>query len=362
MKKIKINIPNYEYNVYLGNNIFNEILKLLKKENHTGNYLIVVDKKVSRLYSNLIDTTFAAAKNKVKKVILESTEKNKSYSAIQKIHSALIKNNYGRDSVIIAIGGGIIGDVAGFAASTYMRGVKYIQVPTTLLASVDSSVGGKTGINFDNTKNIIGSFYQPKLVLIDTNFFKTLPKEEQLCGLGEIIKYAFLINENFFTLVKNNLDKILANEPKVIEKVIIESVKFKGSVVTSDEKEQGVRKILNLGHTFAHAFEVQQDHKLKHGQAVIVGITCALYLSNKINLVNEKDFSVYLNLLTQFSNKIKLAKVDKKVINHIMQRDKKNRDNQIKLVLLSKVGTILTDINVDNSLINQSISEAIVHF
>lgn len=362
MKKIQINIPQNNYNVYIGSNIFKQLPYLLSKEQHYGNYLLVVDRNVNRYYATFINNIFKTSKNKITKVIIQSTEKNKTFSAVQSIHTALINKNYGRDSVIIAIGGGIIGDVAGFAASTYMRGIKYIQVPTTLLASVDSSVGGKTGVNFGKTKNVIGSFYQPKLVLIDTNFFNTLPKQEILCGIGEIIKYAFLTDEKFFRFVNKNVDNLLSNESKSIVRVITESVAFKGNVVAADEKETGIRKILNLGHTFAHAFEVQQDHKLKHGQAVIVGITCALYLSKELNLVEENDFDKYLKLLLHFSNMVNLSKVDKSKIYRIMQRDKKNRNNKIKLVLFKKVGTIVTDTEVERKLIYKSITNAINHF
>ncbi|MFZ1290968.1 MAG: 3-dehydroquinate synthase [Melioribacteraceae bacterium] len=362
MKKIEINIPQNEYNVYLGNNIFADILNLLKRENFYQDFLLVIDKNVNECYSKLVDSAFSTSEKKVEKIIIESSEKKKNFDSVQKIHSKLIANNFGRDSIIVAIGGGIIGDVAGFAASTYMRGIKYVQIPTTLLASVDSSVGGKTGINFEHTKNIIGTFYQPKLVLIDTHFFKTLPEDEIICGLGEIVKYAFLIDKSFFNFVKNNIEEILSNDSKTINKVISNSVKFKGSVVTADEKESGIRKILNLGHTFAHAFEVQQNHKLKHGQAVIVGITCSLYLSKKMNLIDKKSFNEYLKFLIQFSGKIKLAKVDNEIIYNIMQKDKKNRDNKIKLVLLQNVGSILTDIYIEHQLIIQSINEAIVHF
>ncbi|MCB9207231.1 MAG: 3-dehydroquinate synthase, partial [Ignavibacteriales bacterium] len=269
---------------------------------------------------------------------------------------------FGRDSVLVAIGGGIIGDIAGFAASTYMRGIKYIQIPTTLLASVDSSVGGKTGLNFQDTKNVIGSFYQPQMVLIDTDFFNTLPNEERLCGLGEIIKYCFLIDQKFYNYVQKNYDEVLSNNPKVLEKVITESVKFKGGVVEADERESGIRKVLNLGHTFAHAFEVQQNHKIKHGQAVIVGITCALYLSHYLNFVNEKDLDNYLSFLLFFSPQIKLSNVNKKKIFTIMQLDKKNRDNKIKFVLLQNVGEILTDVPASKELVYKAIAKTVSHF
>lgn len=362
MKKIKINIPQKEYNVYLGNNIFPKLPNIISKEQINGNILLVIDSNVKKYYSDLILSTFIESSSTVKIITVTATEKKKSFETLQKIHNVLIKNNFGRDSVIIAIGGGIIGDIAGFAAATYMRGIKYIQVPTTLLASVDSSVGGKTGINFSDTKNVIGAFYQPKLVLIDTDFFNTLPEEEMLCGLGEVVKYCFLTNTNFFNYVKNNVENILQNNPKTIEKIITESIKFKGGVVEADEHESGIRKVLNLGHTFAHAYEVQQKHKLKHGQAVIVGTTNALYLSKYLDLIDEKKFQKYMSFMLMFSNRIKLTNIDKNVLHNLMLRDKKNRNNEIKFVLIKDVGEIVTDIPAQKKYISESITNTISHF
>lgn len=362
MKKININIPGKEYNVYLGKGFFSQLPNKLKLENISGKLLLVVDSNVNKHHKELINKTFSDTDLSFHSIVLTSTEKNKSFATLQKIHSALIKNNFGRDSIIVAIGGGIIGDITGFAASTYMRGIKYIQVPTTLLASVDSSVGGKTGINFNETKNIIGSFYQPKLVMIDTDFFNTLPSEEMLCGLGEIIKHCFLTNKGFLDFVRKNSEKILSNDTTAVHKVITESILFKGGVVAADEKESGIRKILNLGHTFAHAFEVEQKHKLKHGQAVIVGITCALYLSQKLNLIEEKEFNNDLQFLLMFSDKIHLKNINRKILFNVMQRDKKNRNNEIKFVLLNKIGNILTDVSAPKNLIYESIKSTILHF
>jgi 3-dehydroquinate synthase len=362
LREIKLNIPGKEYNVYLGRESFKKLSDILQKEKLNGKFFLVIDSKVNKLYSNVIDQTFNRIGTSIKKTVIVSSEKNKSYAALQKIHSVLIKNNFGRDSIIVAIGGGIIGDIAGFAAATFMRGVKYIQIPTTLLSGVDSSVGGKTGINFNDTKNVIGSFHQPSLVVIDTEFFKTLPEEEQLCGLGEIVKYGFLTNERFFNFLKKNIQSILTNKEAVINKVISESIKFKGNIVEADEKESGIRKLLNLGHTFAHAFEVQQKHKLKHGQAVIVGITCSLYLARELKVIYEKDFFKYLNFLLLFTGKIKLAEVNTSVIYNIMKRDKKNRQNEIRFVLVNKIGSILTDVPAEKKKVIHSINQAIQHF
>ncbi len=362
MKKIDINIPQNAYNVFLGGNIIDRLPKLLTSEKLNGRLFFVIDKNVNKFYSDKLTEIFTKAKFNYNKIIINANEKNKSYETLQKIHKALIKNNYGRDSLIVAIGGGIIGDVTGFAASTYMRGIKYIQIPTTLLASVDSSVGGKTGINFSNTKNIIGTFYQPKMVLIDTNFFSTLPKEEMLCGVGEIIKYCFLTEQKFFNYVKKNIDSLLTNDTKTITKVISEAVRFKGDVVIADEKETGIRKILNLGHTFAHAYEVEQNHKVKHGQAVIVGIASALYLSKELSLLTPKQFKQFSDLLFQFKSKIQLGKVNKNSTYKIMQRDKKNRDGQVKLVLLKDIGNIVTDISCSRKMIIDAIDYGITVF
>jgi 3-dehydroquinate synthase len=362
LQKIRIKIPSKEYNVYLGENSFSQLPTLINNQNLTGSILFVLDSNVKKYYSELIASVIETIPQKVRAIVIQSSEKNKSYQTVQKIHSYLIKNNFGRDSVIVAMGGGIVGDIAGFAASTYMRGIKYIQIPTTLLSSVDSSVGGKTGINFGSTKNIIGSFYQPDFVIIDTKFFDTLPQEERLCGLGEIIKYCFLIDKRFFNYVKINVENILNNKPSVLKKVITESIKFKGGVVEADEKEASIRKVLNLGHTFAHAFEVEQKHKLKHGQAVIVGTTCAAILSNKIGAITQKDLDEYLDFLLLFKDRIQLRNVDKSILFEVMSLDKKNRNSEIKFVLIKNIGEILTDVSTSKSNINSALSETIAYF
>ncbi|PID60705.1 MAG: 3-dehydroquinate synthase [Ignavibacteriae bacterium] len=360
MKKIKINIPQNPYHVYLGENIFSNVIDIMKSKNLSGNIFLIIDHNIEKFYAAVIKKTFQ--NNNYKKIIVIASEKNKSYETLQKIHNALIKNKFNRDSILIAIGGGIIGDLSGFAASTYMRGIKYVQIPTTLLAAVDSSVGGKTGLNFNGIKNIVGSFYQPEFVLVDTKFFTTLPQKEMLCGLGEVIKYGFLTNEKYFKFISKNIDKILSNDKKVIQKIIYESIKFKGDVVEADERENGIRKILNLGHTFAHALEVDQNHKIKHGEAVIVGINCALYLAGFMNILSQKSFIEFNNFLKRFNEKIKIKSFDKDSMYKTMLRDKKNRSNKIKFVLMKEIGNLITDIPADKILINNAITKGIVDF
>jgi 3-dehydroquinate synthase len=344
MKTIEINIPQNEYNVLLGNNIFKNLLKKVNQSKLVKNLFFVVDSGVYKNYSEDIDRLVNSYNSKVNIIIIEVSEKLKSLSTMQKLYKEMLDKDYSRDTLLVAIGGGIIGDICGFVAATFSRGIQYVQVPTTLLSTVDSSVGGKTGINFGKTKNIIGSFYQPNLVLIDVKFLQTLNKEELLSGLGEVVKYAYLTNYKFYNYVRKNVEKVLNKNPKVFSHIIEESVRFKGDVVISDEKESGNRKILNLGHTFAHAYEVETKFKLKHGQAVIVGIASALFLSFKLGLMTKVKLEEMLELILMFKDEINIGKINFENAISIMQRDKKNRDGKIKFVLIHDVGNLLLDV------------------
>ncbi len=359
MDKININLPQNGYDVFVGNKIFTSLTKKIKASNLHSNLFVVVDSNVYKLYSSHIDAIVTSHKGKIDTLIIEVNEKLKSFSTMQKIYKNLLENDYSRDTLLIAIGGGIIGDICGFVAATFSRGIQYIQVPTTLLSTVDSSVGGKTGINFGNTKNIIGAFNQPNFVLIDIDFIQTLNREELLSGLGEIVKYAFLTNKDFYTYVTKNIAKVFDKNPRVLKRIINESVRFKGDVVVSDEKENGNRKILNLGHTFAHAFEVETKYKLKHGQAVIVGIASALFLSLKLGLIKEQKMFELLKLISLFKDEIELEKINLKKAISVMQRDKKNRDGKIKFVLLKDVGNIVLDVEASHNDITYALEKGL---
>ncbi len=348
MEKVSIDLPQNGYDVYFGENIFKNLLDIIYSLNLNRNLFLVVDENIYKLYSNLIDTSLSPHKGKINSLIIETSEELKSFKTLQIIYNSLIKNNYTRDTLLIAIGGGIVGDICGFAAATFSRGIGYVQIPTTLLSAVDSSVGGKTGINFGKTKNIIGAFNQPNFVLIDINFLNTLNNEEMLSGIGEIIKYAYLTNQKFYSYVKENITSIFTKEHKVLLEIIKESVRFKGDVVISDEKESGNRKMLNLGHTFAHAFEVETNYKLKHGQAVIVGIASAIFLSFKLGLITKQKMEELLELIYLFKNEIKIDNLSPDNLIPIMQRDKKNKDGKIKFVLLKDIGNILLDVEANN--------------
>ncbi|MBU0558150.1 MAG: 3-dehydroquinate synthase [Bacteroidetes bacterium] len=348
MKTVEIKLSQNPYKVLVGEGIFENLSNEISKKKLTQKRFFIIDKNVNLHYAGRIRAAFPELTSG-NSIVLEAKESKKSFESLFKIYSKLLKENYGRDSLIIAIGGGIIGDVTGFAAATYMRGIKLIHVPTTLLSSVDSSVGGKTGVNFGDTKNIVGAFYQPELVLIDTSFFKTLSKGEVISGIGEVIKYGFLSDTKFYNYLKKNLHKLQNLDDIVLEKVIMECVKLKGSVVISDEKESGIRKVLNLGHTFAHAIEVDQNYKIKHGQAVIAGISCAMYLSCKLNFITENALNEYFEIINALSSEIKIAEYNFNKLYALMRRDKKNRESKIKFVLIGGVGEIVLDAEANKS-------------
>lgn len=363
MKKINVKLQSNPYPIYIGNNIYGKIWSLLNENNLNKKAFFVIDKNLYAKHKNGIERLYKSFDTKKHFLIFEPSEEKKSFESLQNYFDEMLKLGFGRDTVVIAIGGGITGDIAGFASSVFARGVQFIQVPTTLLSMVDSSVGGKTGINFGHTKNIIGTFYQPNFVLIDTDFLKTLPEEEIVCGLGEIVKYGFLIDDEFFDFVKNNIRRMLALNNSLITKVIEECVKFKAGVVEKDEREEtGLRKILNLGHTFAHALEVEQEHKIKHGQAVIVGLSCALHLSNKLGLLNDDKLAKYLSLIILFAGNIRIGNLEINKCYEIMKRDKKNKDEVIKFVLLSSAGKLLIDVEAQKEDVIYAINNGIQYF
>ena len=344
MKKINIHTKDKTYPVFIGNSILSSLPNLINELELNKNVFIVVDENILKLYKGYIESAFKDYNSKIYFHKLDSGESSKSFEQLTKIFSSLIENKFGRDTLIVAIGGGVTGDLAGYAAAAYMRGVQLIHIPTTIISASDSSIGGKTGINFNKLKNIIGAFYQPELVLIDTKFLSSLPVKEVNSGVGELIKYAFLTNRNFYNYINDNFRKIYSFDTNVLNRLIYESVLFKGSVVGKDEKESGLRKILNFGHTFAHAFESQANLKLKHGEAVIAGIISALHLSNKKGLLSKKDLEDLIKLPLKVKLPDDFLSNDFNSIINFMKGDKKNRGGQIRFILLSGIGKIITDV------------------
>jgi len=346
MMPIKLNIKTKfeNYPIIIGSNIIKDLIIYFKKNSvNFDQCLLIIDKKVPNKMISKI--TRSLKKKKISKFLFNANEKNKDMSSINKILQILLNKNFSRKDCIVAIGGGITGDVGGFAASLYKRGLQFINLPTTLLSQVDSSIGGKTGVNTKEGKNLIGSFYQPKIVISDTEFLKSLPKREIICGYGEIFKHSLILNKTFYEYLNNNASKILNLKTPFIEKAIIESCKIKKIVVEKDEKEKEIRKILNFGHTFAHAYEATLGYskKLNHGEAVILGIITSLKFSLSTKLIKIKEY----NLIIEHVLKMKLPSSVKKyftsknlnTILSFMSKDKKNTSKKINLILLKKIGS-----------------------
>ena len=355
--KLQIKTGNQKYPIFIGNNILNKFKKILKTNLINFNQcLVIADKNVPRRLIYKVLNSLPQKKTSLH--YFSSSEKNKNQKSVNDILSILLTKNFNRNDCVISIGGGITGDVSGFAASIFKRGLKFINVPTTLLSQVDSSIGGKTGINSKYGKNLIGTFYQPSLVVSDIIFLKSLSKREIICGYGEILKHAIISDKKFFSFLDTNGPQILNLKSPLIEKAIYKSCTIKKKVVEADEKEMGIRKILNFGHTFAHAYEATLGYskKLNHGEAVILGIRTATKFSLLNNILNIKEF----NLIEKHLNKLNLPKnINKffsiKNLNKILsfiKKDKKNNTNKINLVLLKKIGSPIYKLQFDEKKIN----------
>lgn len=287
--------------------------------------------------------------------IINPGEDSKSLEDYERIMSYCKKINLSRKSLIIALGGGVVGDLAGFVAATYMRGIDYVQIPTSLLAQVDSSIGGKTGINLGNSKNIIGAFHQPKITFINVESLKTLPEEEYLSGMGEVIKYAFIKDYDFLNYLIENYEDILDRKISTMLNVVKRCVQIKADVVNEDEKEVGLRKILNLGHTFGHGIE-KLCH-ISHGHAVSIGINMAFKLSLRKNLIEEEYYNKFLELCEKFHIPVIFNYEDEKEIFNIIKSDKKNSFSKINLVLPVGKGKVEVFDNIEDDLIIDVIKE-----
>ncbi|MDC0905725.1 3-dehydroquinate synthase [Gammaproteobacteria bacterium] len=310
------------------------IAPLLKEHKKT---LIITDDGVPQ---KIVKKVIAACKpsTKVFEIILQQGEKAKSIQNFQKILNFLVESNFDRTDLIIAVGGGVVGDISGYVASSYLRGIPFIQIPTTLLAQVDSSVGGKTAINISAGKNLVGAFYNPKGVIIDTSVLKTLSNREFKAGLAEVIKYALIKNKSLFSLLKRHPKEILLMHHKIIEEIIFASIHTKAQIVTQDEKENGIRAILNFGHTFGHAIEAHGKYKkILHGEAVAKGMKIASKISYLESLISEKDHKKVIALLEMFEFDLSLNQYNYEELKPYILRDKKIKAGRLNLVLLNQL-------------------------
>lgn len=339
MEKLWIDLKSNENNSYeilIGEGVLSRLGRYLNENEASA---VITDQNVERLYGKALD--HALKGHRVCKIVLPPGEESKTLATVEKILSRMLDFGLRRDSRVIALGGGVVGDIGGFSASIYMRGIPYIQVPTTLLAQVDSSVGGKTGVNTAGGKNTVGSFYQPRAVLIDPTVLNTLGKRELITGIGEVIKYGIIDDYDFLRYVNRNFQGMLALEPAVVNRVIKQCCSIKTRIVAGDEREKGLRKILNFGHTLGHALEVLTDYeRYTHGEAVLIGMHYEAMMAKNQGFIEEEYFQEIAGLIKKTGISPEIKGITLPMLREAMERDKKNQGERISFVLPTGKGKV----------------------
>ena len=338
MLTLTVDIKDQPYPIHIGAGLLDRA-DLITPHLAQKRVAIVTNTTVGPLYSARLRAALAASGVESFEIVLPDGEIHKNWQTLNQIFDQLIEKRCERKTTLIALGGGVVGDMTGFAAATYQRGVPYIQIPTTLLAQVDSAVGGKTAINHPQGKNMIGAFYQPKLVLADTPTLDTLPQREFSAGMAEVIKYGLIRDLPFFEWLEINMEKIMAREPEALIHAIYESCRNKADVVAEDEKETGIRAILNLGHTFGHAIEAATNYReFLHGEAVAMGIALAAELSLGLSHLGAQDCERIKKILTHVKLRHDAPTLGLDKYLQFMGGDKKVDSGKIRFVLLRRIG------------------------
>ena len=363
MKKVELSLGDRSYSIYVSKGLVSNIYKYTSSFFRGRRILVVSDTTVGRLYGKNCIQSLREGGITAEIFNVPVGEKSKSIQQLDKIYNRLSKLKVGREDGIIALGGGVVGDLAGLAAATFLRGISLVQVPTTLLSQVDSSVGGKTAINTSYGKNLVGSFFQPKIVLCDLETMFSLRGREFRNGLAEVVKHAVIRDESLFSYLEKNVSKILNQNVRSLEEIVFRNCQIKADVVEIDEKENGVRQILNFGHTLGHALESLYgfSKKLLHGEAVSLGMSAAAQMSCAVGFCEKSDVERLQKLLLRFKLPIKLKKSPElRLIKKYVLHDKKVRDGKPKFVILKKIGSVETGIELNSRLWSSSIEGKLI--
>ena len=339
MKKVRVNLGSRSYDVIIQDHSISEAPQFLEKLNLPKRGAVISNKTVYSLYGDLLTTALKKSGYSIETILVPDGEGAKTLAWAEKIFHFLLKHKFNRETTLFALGGGIVGDLAGYVASVFLRGIPFVQIPTTLLSQVDSSVGGKVAVNLEEGKNLIGSFYQPKLVIIDPSCLKTLPQKEFRDGMAEVIKYGLIMDRPFFDFLSKRAPKINSLDPLSLEKMIYESVRDKASVVIQDEMEKDLRAILNFGHTLGHAIEKTWNYKgVSHGEAVSIGMYLACLLSLKKGILSQSEWDLIKPVFSSYKLPTRLKSPDKSKILSNLYFDKKMTNKGLKYILLQKIG------------------------
>ncbi len=356
MKTLNVPLKDNSYNIYIDDDLTEKAAQFAAEGKFSKIALIVADTNTEKSYGEPLRNALVKRGVKARLFVVAAGENSKSLSTAEKIYMAASEMGLDRKSVIFAAGGGVVGDMAGFAAATYMRGVPFVQFPTTLLAQVDSSVGGKVAVNLPLGKNLVGAFYQPKAVFISLAALKTLPRREIATGLGEIIKYGVIADKELFSFLEEKGDKIYRLDKDALIRIISRSCEIKADVVSKDEKEGGLRRILNFGHTLAHAIEQETNYtRYNHGEAVAVGMAGATDISRKLGFIDEETAARIIKLIENLNLPVKAKGCRAENIYGELFRDKKTVDGKINWVLAKNIGEVFVTEAVPENIVREAI-------
>ncbi len=358
MVKLSVNLADRSYPIYISPD-FSGLGRAMNTARLNGKVMVVTDSNVSGHYLKVCTDELEAAGAEVYSYAIEAGEKSKTLSTVQDIYRQLADLRFDRNSSIIALGGGVVGDITGFAAATFMRGINFIQVPTTLLAQADSSIGGKTGVDFEGSKNMVGAFYQPRFVYINVKTLSTLPKRELSSGLAEVIKHGLILNSEFYDYMNYNLDKIFRFDDNTLQYVTKMNCSIKKSIVEQDEKEGGLRAILNFGHTIGHAVESASEFSLLHGECVAIGISGAFKLALKLGMLTKDVAARVDKTLMAAALPTKAPGLDPDTVYEKMLSDKKAKDGRLSFILPKGIGEVISCTVDDERLLKEVISELV---
>lgn len=361
MRSLKVNLDKKcksSYEIKIGADILDRAILLIAKNHPAGHYVVITDDRVEELYgSKMVDGLRDVGLN-VSLLKFPAGESSKNVKTVLDLAGKLLSGGADRETMLIALGGGVVGDVAGFAASIFMRGVPYIQIPTTLVAQVDSAIGGKTGVDLPAGKNLLGTFYQPRAVFVSLNFLETLPEAEFNNGLAEIIKYGAIEEENILEMLEKNMEVVKAKDPKVMLNIVESCCRIKKSIVEIDEKEHGLRRILNFGHTVGHALEAVSKYKMTHGEGVALGMAAAARISEKTGYLKREEARRLETVIAGAGLPVKIpGTFSTEDILARLRSDKKKKGDTVRFVLLKKIGMPFISGNIEPKIVAAVIEE-----
>lgn len=352
---IGLELGQHSYEINVSNGLRNELSQILAPWNQGQQWIVLTQQSIFDLYEPVIEQLRSAG-YKLGTIIVPSDESAKDIRHAETVWSQMVEMGCDRSSILLALGGGVVGDLGGFVAATYMRGIPFIQVPTTLLAMIDSAIGGKTAVNLAAGKNLVGAIYQPKTVLVDPGFLQTLPRRNVISSLAEAIKYGFIRDRSIFDTMDTRFDDLVSlSDDALMSDVIAKSCRIKAQIVSNDQFENGERRLLNYGHTIGHAFETIQEYGgLYHGEAVLYGMKCANFISHRKGLLNDADYQLAQRVLHRFELP-ELGAVSADKVLEVVAHDKKNINGKLSFILIDQIGNGLVNTDVSPEEIVESL-------